>query len=161
MADGERSSAAQRSAPAEPADAQPAHPLANVGAAVAVFVLAVVVGLLSSFYATALIVLGAVHLSIGALIAGIFTLVGGITASWALASRDAALLPGIGWFVGLAILVFSPTGVGEVIVPGSGDDVYAFVAGGVVGAVLAGLYAFRRVFFPAFFSRPGRATPEA
>jgi hypothetical protein len=148
---------AQHLITAEPPDLRPERPWTKVGAAVGIFALAVVVGLLSSFYATALIFIGALHLSIGALIAGVFTLAGGIAASWALASRDAALLPGIGWFVGLAVLVFSPTGVGEVIVPGSGDDVYAFVAAGVVGAVLAGCYAFRGVFF----SRPGRATPRA
>jgi hypothetical protein len=35
------------------------------------------------------------------------------------------------------------------------------VAAGVVGAVLAGLYAFRRVYFSVLFSRPGRTTPRA
>jgi hypothetical protein len=148
-------------APVEPEGDRPEHPLMAFGAGVAVFALAVVVGLLSSFYATALILLGAVHLSIGALIAGAFTLAGGLVVSWALRSRDAALLPGIGWFVGLAILVFSPTSGGDVLVPGSGDDVYAFIAAGAGGAVVAGLYAFRGVFFAVFFSRPGRATPRA
>jgi hypothetical protein len=142
--------------PAEPPQV-PERRQVVVAAGIAVFTLAVVVGLLSSFYATALVTLGAVHLSIGALMAGAFTFAGGIAAGWALTSRDAVLLPGIGWFVGLAILVFSPTGVGEVIVPGSGDDVYAFVAAGVGGAVLAGIYAFRGIFF----SRPGRTTPRA
>jgi hypothetical protein len=139
-----------------PEDAPPPSTQYTVGAAAGVLVVAALVGVISALYATALVNLGPVHISVGAVIAGGFDLVGGLIASWALTSRDAALLPGLGWFLGLAILVFVPTSGGDVLVPGSGDDIVAFLAAGVGGAVLAGLYSYRTLF-----SRLGRATPGA
>ncbi len=141
--------------------------LITAGAVGGVLAVGIVVGVISSAYATELVRFGPLHLSVGALMAGVFALAGGVLASWALTSRDAALLPGIGWFLGLAVLVFVPTGGGDVLVPGSGDDVYAFLTAGVGGAVLAGLVAYRDLLAKtrARAGRPGfrgdRATPAA
>jgi hypothetical protein len=130
--------------------------LVTLGAVGAIVALSFVVGVISSLYATELVDLGPVHVSVGAVIAGVFDLVGGLLAGWLLTSRDAVLLPGLGWFLGLAVLVFVPASGGDVLVPGSGDDVYAFLAAGVGGTVLAGLIGFRDAL------RVGRrATPGA
>lgn len=129
--------------------------MVTVGAVVSILALAFVVGVISSLYATELLYLGPVHLSVGALIAGAFDLAGGLFAGWLLGSRDAILLPGAGWFIGLAVLVFVPTGGGDVLVPGSGDDIYAFLAAGVGGTAIAGLLGYRDLLL-----RP-RATPRA
>lgn len=137
--------------PAGPAEST----LVTIGAIAGIVLLAVVVGVISSLYATELVRFGAVHVSVGAVIAGVFDLAGGLAAGWLLTSRDAILLPGLGWFVGLAVLVFVPTGGGDVVVPGSGDDVYAFLVAGVGGTALAGLIGYRDLLLVGRRATPG------
>jgi hypothetical protein len=107
----------------------------------------VVVGILAGFIglieATALIRLGPVHISVGALISGVANCAIGLLAVWGLDSREAAALPALGWFVMVAVALFGPLPGGDILLPGSGWDVVSFVVAGAVGAALAGGLARR------------------
>jgi hypothetical protein len=145
--------------PASGPDSRAGSGIATAAALVAVLLLAIVIGVISSLYATQLVRFGPIHISVGAVIAGGFDLLGGLLAAYLLELKDAALVPGLGWFLGLAVLVFVPTGGGDVLVPGSGDDVYAFLAAGVSGTVLAGALSYWPGRLPALVLR--RTTPGA
>jgi hypothetical protein len=109
----------------------------TAAAAAALVVVGIVAGFIGLIEATALIRLGAVHISVGALISGVANLAIGLLAIWGLGSRDAAALPALGWFVMLAVALFGPRPGGDILLPGSGWDVVSFVVAGAVGAALA------------------------
>ena len=111
--------------------------LVTAGAVVAVLALGFVIGLISTLAATALVRLGPVHLSVGALVAGPGNAVLGIAAAWGLRSREASMLPAVGWFMAVLVGVFAPRPGGDIVVPGSGWDVGAFVIVGIAGAAVA------------------------
>ena len=111
--------------------------LVLVGAIVAVLALGFVIGMISTLAATALVRLGPVHLSLGALIAGPVNAVLGVAAAWGLRSREASMLPAVGGFMAVLVVVFAPRPGGDVVVPGSGWDVGAFVIVGIAGAAVA------------------------
>jgi hypothetical protein len=125
-------------------------------AVVAVVALGAVVGLIAALEATALVRLGPLHLSVGALISAPALLIFGLLAVWGLGARDAALLPAVGWFVALALLVFGPHPGGDILIPGSGWDVGAYLTAGLIGAALAALLAGR-----VLSSRDSPASPGA
>jgi hypothetical protein len=118
------------------------------GAGVALVAVGATSGVLGVIEATALVELGPLHLSVGALLAASVNLGFGCLAAWGLGSREAAALPGLGWFATLALLVFGPLPGGDVLVPGTGWDVIAFVVAGSLGTIIAILASPRR--------RPGR-----
>jgi drug/metabolite transporter (DMT)-like permease len=62
-----------------------------------------------------------------------------------LRSRDAALAPGIGWFVVVLAMLFLPRPGGDIIVPESGGDAIAFLILGFFGIFVAGFAAARIV----------------
>jgi hypothetical protein len=111
--------------------------LVTVAAAVALVVLGIVAGFIGLLEATLLIRLGAVHISVGALISGVVNCAVGLLAVWGLGSRDAAALPALGWFVAVAAALFGPRPGGDILLPGSGWDVVSFVIAGTLGAALA------------------------
>jgi hypothetical protein len=112
--------------------------LVTAAAAVALVVVGVLSGFIGILEATALVRLGAVHISVGALISGVANGALGLLAVWGLGSREAAALPALGWFVMLAVALFGPLPGGDILLPGSGWDVVSFVVAGAVGAALAG-----------------------
>jgi hypothetical protein len=118
-------------------------PLVTAAAAVSLVVVGLVTGLIGVLQATALVRLGAVHLSVGAVIAGVANFAFGLLAVWGLGSRDAAALPALGWFGTLAVVLFGPRPGGDILLPGSGWDVISFVVAGAVGAVLAAVFGGR------------------
>ena len=111
--------------------------LVTVAAAVALVVLGIVAGFIGLLEATLLIRLGAVHISVGALISGVVNCAVGLLAVWGLGGRDAAALPALGWFVAVAAALFGPRPGGDILLPGSGWDVVSFVIAGTAGAGLA------------------------
>ena len=117
--------------------------LVTAAAAVALVVVGIVAGFIGLIEATALIRLGPVHISVGALISGIANCAIGLLAVWGLDSREAAALPALGWFVMVAVALFGPLPGGDILLPGSGWDVVSFVVAGAVGAALAGGLARR------------------
>lgn len=118
------------------------------GAGAALVAVGALSGVLGAIEATALLQLGPLHLSVGALLAGAVNLGFGWLAAWGLGSREAAALPGLGWFGALSLLVFGPVPGGDILVPGTGWDVIAFVAAGSLGTITAVVASPRR--------RPGR-----
>lgn len=104
-----------------------------------------VVGLFSGLQATRLWELGPVHLSVGGLVALIANAVFGVAAATALRSRDAAFLPGVGWFFVVLGLLFLPHPGGDVMLPGSGGDAIAFIVLGFAGTFAAAFAASRVV----------------
>jgi len=100
-------------------------------------VLGVVVGLFSGLQATRLVLLGPVHISVGALAALVLNAGFGVAAGWALRSRDAAFAPGVGWFIAVLGLLFLPHPGGDIVLPGSGADAIAFLLLGIVGVIAA------------------------
>jgi hypothetical protein len=116
-------------------------------------VLGVVVGLFSGLQATRLLLLGPVHVSVGAVAALVLNAGFGALAAWALRSRDAAFAPGIGWFVAVLALLFLPHPGGDIVLPGSGADAVAFLLLGIVGVIVAVVIAARIV--------PPRALPSS
>jgi hypothetical protein len=118
-----------------------------------------VVGFFTGLQATRTWELGAVHLSIGALAALFANVLFGIAAAWALQSRDAAFLPGIGWFLAVLGLLFLPHPGGDIMLPGAGGDAIAFIVLGFIGAFAAGFAAPRVVTTPAGSSSATTSTP--
>ncbi|HEX7105764.1 MAG TPA: hypothetical protein VF218_07365 [Acidothermaceae bacterium] len=116
-------------------------------------VVGIVVGLFTGLQATRLLVLGPVHISVGALAALVLNVGFGVLAAWALQSRDAAFMPGVGWFVAVLGLLFLPHPGGDIVLPGSGADAIAFLLLGIVGVILAAVVAARIV--------PARALPSS
>jgi hypothetical protein len=117
--------------------------LVTAAAAVALVVVGIVAGFIGLIEATALIRLGAVHISVGAVFSGIANCALGLLAVWGLSSREAAALPALGWFVMVAAAIFGPLPGGDILLPGSGWDVVSFLIAGAVGAALAGGLASR------------------
>jgi len=114
-----------------------------VAAAVSLAVLGAVAGVIGLLEATAIVRLGIVHVSVGAVISGVANFAIGIFAVWGLGVRDAAALPALGWFAVLLVAIFGPHPGGDIVVPGSGWDVGVFVVAGTVGPALAALLAGR------------------
>jgi hypothetical protein len=127
--------------------------LVTVAAAVSLVVVGVVTGFVGVLQATALVRFGPAHLSVGAVIVGVANFLFGLLAVWGLGSRDASALPGLGWFIAVAVALFGPRPGGDILLPGSGWDVISFAIAGPVGAVLAGVFGGR------VMSRPV-ASPE-
>lgn len=100
-------------------------------------VLGVVVGLFSGLQATRLLLLGPVHISVGAVAALVLNAAFGVLAAWALRSRDAAFAPGVGWFFAVLALLFLPHPGGDIVLPGSGSDAIAFLLLGIAGVIVA------------------------
>ncbi|HEY3925810.1 MAG TPA: hypothetical protein VGL75_14700 [Acidothermaceae bacterium] len=117
--------------------------LVTAAAAVSLVVLGIVTGFIGVMQATALVELGAVHLSVGAVIVGVADFLFGLLAVWGLDSRDASALPGLGWFIAVAIALFGPRPGGDILLPGAGWDVISFAIAGPVGTVLAGVLGGR------------------
>jgi hypothetical protein len=117
--------------------------LVSVAAAVSLAVLGAVAGVIGLLEATAIVRLGVVHVSVGAVISGVANFAIGIFAVWGLGVRDAAALPALGWFAVLLVAIFGPHPGGDIVVPGSGWDVGVFVIAGTVGPALAALLAGR------------------
>ena len=132
-----------------PPDPVPGAPLprraVRRGAFIALLVLGGVAGLFSGLQATRLWQLGAVHLSVGGLIAVVANAGFGVFAAWGLGSRDAALVPGVGWFLAVLGLLFLPHPGGDIVVPESGWDSIAFLVLGFAGIALAAIVAGRIV----------------
>ena len=120
----------------------------TVAAGAALIVLGAVAGVSGLFEATAIVRLGIVHVSIGAVISGAANFAIGLFAVWGLGVRDAAALPAIGWFAVLLFAIFGPRPGGDIIVPGSGWDVGVFVVAGTIGPALAAVLAGRLLAGP-------------
>jgi hypothetical protein len=118
-------------------------PLVTAAAAASLVVVGIVAGFIGLVEATALIRLGALHISVGALVSGVTNCAIGLLAVWGLGSREAAALPALGWFVILAFALFGPRPGGDILLPGSGWDVVSFVIAGAVGAAVGGALAGR------------------
>ena len=115
--------------------------LVTAAAAVSLVVVGIVTGWIGVLEATALVRLGAVHISVGAVISGVANCAFGLLAVWGLGGRDAAALPGLGWFAAVAVALFGPRPGGDILLPGSGGDVISFAVAGPIGAALAGVFA--------------------
>ena len=114
-------------------------------ALLALGVLGAVVGIFTGLQATRTMPVGPVRVSVGAVAALVLTVGLGTLATVALRSRDAAYAPGAGWFVAVLGLLFAPHPGGDVVLPGDGGDVVAFLLLGIVGTVAAGIIASRVV----------------
>ena len=117
--------------------------LVTVAAAVSLAVLGAVAGVIGLLEATAIVRLGIVHVSVGAVISGGANFAIGLFAVWGLGVRDAAALPALGWFAVLLLAIFGPHPGGDIVVPGSGWDVGVFVVAGTIGPALAAVLAGR------------------
>ncbi len=113
------------------------------GALAMLFVLGLVVGLFTALQATRLVLFGPLHVSVGGVAALVVNAGLGAGAAWALRSRDAALLPGAGWFVAVLALLMLPRPGGDVVLPDGGGAVIAFMLLGIVGAIAGRLIATR------------------
>ncbi|HET9186814.1 MAG TPA: hypothetical protein VFN80_02585 [Acidothermaceae bacterium] len=122
-------------------------------AMLAIGVVGVVVGFFTGLQATRLLLLGPVHVSVGAVAALALNAGFGVLAAWALRSRDAAFMPGVGWFVAVLAVLFLPHPGGDIVLPGSGADAIAFLLLGVVGVIVAVVVTARIV--------PPRALPPS
>lgn len=112
--------------------------LVTAAAAVALVVVGIVAGFIGLIEATALLRVGPIHISVGAVISAVANCAIGLLAVWGLESREAAALPALGWFAMVAVALFGPLPGGDILLPGSGWDVVSFVVAGAVGAALAG-----------------------
>jgi hypothetical protein len=130
--------------------------IVTVAAAAWVVVLGAVAGFIGLLEATAIVRLGIVHVSVGAVISGVANFSIGLFAVWGIGSRDAAALPAIGWFAVLLLAIFGPHPGGDIVIPGSGWDVGVFVVVGALGPVLAALLAGRVVPVPTPSPPPDR-----
>ena len=130
--------------------------IVTVAAAASVVVLGAVAGFIGLFEATAIVRLGILHVSVGAVISGVANFSIGLLAVWGLGSRDAAALPAIGWFAVLLLAIFGPRPGGDIVIPGSGWDVGVFVVVGALGPVLAALLAGRVTAVPTPLPPPDR-----
>lgn len=117
--------------------------LVTAAAAVSLVTVGIVAGFIGVIEATALITLGPVHISVGAVICGVTNCAIGLLAAWGLGSREAAALPALGWFAIVAFALFGPRPGGDILLPGSGWDVISFAVAGAVGAAVAGGLAGR------------------
>jgi hypothetical protein len=117
--------------------------LVTAAAAVSLVIVGIVTGFIGVMQATRLVEFGPVHVSVGAVIAGVANCLFGLLAVWGLGSRDASALPGLGWFIAVAVALFGPRPGGDILLPGSGWDVISFAIAGPVGAVLAGVFGGR------------------
>ena len=113
----------------------------------------VVVGFFTALQATRLLLFGPLHISVGAIAALAMNAGFGVLAGWALRSRDAAFVPGVGWFVAVLAVLFLPHPGGDIVLPGAGADAIAFLLLGVVGVVVAVVATARIV--------PARALPSS
>ena len=134
--------------------------LVTAAAAVTLVVAGVVAGFIGLIEATALVRLGPVHLSVGALVSAVANCGLGLLAVWGLDSREAAALPALGWFAMLAVALFGPLPGGDILLPGSGWDVISFVVAGAVGAAVAGGLG-RRVTAPRTTATSPETTPTS
>jgi hypothetical protein len=136
--------------------------LMTVATAASLLVVGIVTGFIGVLQATTLVRFGALHISVGAVIAGVADFLFGLLAVWGLGSRDASALPGLGWFVAVAVALFGPRPGGDILLPGSGWDVIAFAVAGPVGTVLAGVLGGRLLARPAASPEtPPVASPES
>jgi len=117
--------------------------LVTVAAAVSLVIAGLVGGFVGVLQATRLVQFGPVHLSVGAVIAGVANCGLGLLAVWGLGSRDASALPGLGWFIAVAVALFGPRPGGDILLPGSGWDVISFAVAGPIGAVVAAAFGGR------------------
>jgi len=120
------------------------------------FVLGLVVGVFTGFQATWLLYWGPLHVSVGGFAALVLNVLFGGLAAWGLTSREAALMPGIGWFIAVLGLLFLPHPGGDIVLPGSGGDAIAFLLLGIAGTILAAMIATRIVPPRALPGRPTR-----
>jgi hypothetical protein len=120
-----------------------AGPAIRRGAVGALVLLGAVVGLFSALQATRLWHLDALHLSVGGLAALVANSAFGAFGAWGLRSRDAAVAPGVGWFLVVLALLFLPHPGGDILLPGSGGDVIGFLGLGFAGTGLAAVAAIR------------------
>ncbi|MGH8888806.1 MAG: hypothetical protein ACRDV3_03485 [Acidothermaceae bacterium] len=142
----------------EPAEAgTPPSRATYRGALIALLVLGAVVGLISGLQATRLWDLGALHLSVGGLAAFVANALFGVLGAWGLRSRDAAFVPGAGWFLAVLGLLFLPHPGGDIVVPGSGGDAIGFLVLGFVGIAGAAIVAARLIPRPVRTATPVRA----
>jgi hypothetical protein len=130
--------------------------IVTVAAAASVVVLGAVAGVIGLLEATAIVRLGILHVSVGAVISGVANFAIGLLAVWGLGVRDAAALPAIGWFAVLLLAIFGPHPGGDIVIPGSGWDVGVFVVAGALGPVLAALLAGRIAPVPTPLPPPDR-----
>jgi hypothetical protein len=119
-------------------------------------VLGLVVGVFTGFQATRLLYWGPLHVSVGGFAALVLNVLFGGLAAWGLTSREAALMPGIGWFIAVLGLLFLPHPGGDIVLPGSGGDAIAFLLLGIAGTILAAMIATRIVPPRALPGRPTR-----
>jgi hypothetical protein len=135
--------------------------LMTVATAVSLVVVGIVTGFVGVLQATTLVRLGAVHISVGAVLVCVANCLFGLLAVWGLGSRDASALPGLGWFVAVAVALFGPRPGGDILLPGSGWDVISFAIAGPVGTVVAGLFGPRFLSWAAPSPEsPPVASPE-
>lgn len=118
--------------------------------------LGLVVGVFTGFQATRLLYWGPLHVSVGGFAALVLNVLFGGLAAWGLTSREAALMPGIGWFIAVLGLLFLPHPGGDIVLPGSGGDAIAFLLLGIAGTILAAMIATRIVPPRALPGRPTR-----
>ncbi len=121
-------------------------------AVVALLVLGFIAGLVTGLQATQVVYVGSVHLWLGSILAFAATFGFGTFAGWGLRTREAAVFPGFGWLLGVLALILLPSRGGDILVPGSGGEVYGFLAAGLVGVILAVLAAW-------WLLRPRRIAP--
>ena len=115
-----------------------------------------VVGLFGGLQVTRVLAWGPLHVSVGAIAAFVANAGFGALGAWGLRSRDAALAPGVGWFLVTLGLLFLPHPGGDIVVPQSGGDAIAFLVLGFAGIGLAGYLASRIVPRPASPRGPAR-----
>jgi hypothetical protein len=132
----------------------------TAAAAVSLVVVGIVTGFIGVLEATRLVQFGAVHISVGAVICGVANFAFGLLAVWGLGSRDASALPGLGWFVAVAVALFGPRPGGDILLPGSGWDVISFAVAGPIGAVLAAVFGGRVLSTTSTPHTPPGASPE-
>jgi hypothetical protein len=129
-------------------------------AAVSLVVVGIVTGFIGVLQATTLIRLGALHISVGAVVVCVANCAFGLLAVWGLGSRDASALPALGWFVAVAVALFGPRPGGDILLPGSGWDVISFAVAGPVGTVLAAVLGGRAMSTRTSHKTPPDTSPE-
>jgi len=92
--------------------------------------LGLVTGLLTAVQATRVVD----GVPVGALAAFGANFGGGVLIGWGLRAREAAALPAFGWLLAVFLLIALPRPGGDVLLPGSGAPVVAFLLGGIAGS---------------------------